>query len=78
MFNLRNYGFIKPAALLMALMFSTGYASAQVQTVTGSSLLVSYPRAITESLFLTTATDADGADAARRVRARLHYDSSVV
>ena len=36
MFNLRNYGFSKPAALLTALMFSTGYASAQVQTVTGS------------------------------------------
>ena len=80
MFNLRNYGFSKPAALLTALMFSTGYASAQVQTVTGS-LSVSELSAgqSTELTVSYTATDADGADAATTgLGLRLHFNSSVV
>ena len=80
MFNLRNYGFSKPAALLTALVLSTGYASAQVQTVTGS-LSVSELSAgqSTELTVSYTATDADGADAATTgLGLRLHFDSSVV
>ena len=80
MFNLRNYGFSKPAALLTALMFATGYASAQVQTVTGS-LSVSELSAgqSTELTVSYTATDADGADAATTgLGLRLHFNSSVV
>jgi hypothetical protein len=80
MFNLRNYGFSKPAALLTALMLSTGYASAQVQTVTGS-LSVSELSAgqSTELTVSYTATDADGADAATTgLGLRLHFNSSVV
>ena len=80
MFKLRNYGFSKPAALLTALMFATGYASAQVQTVTGS-LSVSELSAgqSTELTVSYTATDADGADAATTgLGLRLHFNSSVV
>ena len=61
-------------------MFATGYASAQVQTVTGS-LSVSELSAgqSTELTVSYTATDADGADAATTgLGLRLHFNSSVV
>ena len=77
MFNLRNYGFSKPAALLTALMFSAGYATAQVQTVTGShSRLVRLSAGQSTELTVSyTATDADGADAATTgLGLRLHYE----
>ena len=80
MFNLRNYGFSKPAALLTALMLSTGYASAQVQTVTGS-LSVSELSAgqSTELTVSYTATDADGEVAdTTGIGLRLHFNSSVL
>jgi hypothetical protein len=80
MFNLRNYGFSKPAALLTALVFSTGYASAQVQTVTGSLSVSELSAGQSTDLTVSyTATDADGADAATTgLGLRLHFDSSVV
>ena len=80
MFKLRNYGFSKPAALLTALMFATGYASAQVQTVTGS-LSVSELSAgqSTELTVSYTATDADGEVVdTTGIGLRLHFNSSVL
>jgi hypothetical protein len=76
MFNSRNYGFSKPAALLTALMFATGYASAQVQTVTGS-LSVSELSA-GQSTNLTVTYQATDDAKVTGLGLRLHYDSSVL
>ena len=73
MFNLRNYGFSKPAALLTALMFATGYASAQVQTVTGS-LSVSELSA-GQSTNLTVTYQATDDAKVTGLGLRLHFDS---
>ena len=61
-------------------MFSAGYASAQVQTVTGSLSVGEISAGQSTDLTVSyTATDADGADAATTgLGLRLHYDSSVV
>ena len=80
MLNERSSGFIKSVTVLLALIFSTGYVSAQVQTVTGT-LSVSEISAgtSTELTVAYTAIDADGADAATTgLGLRLHFNSSVV
>jgi len=80
MSNVRNCDFIKTAALLLVLMFSAGYATAQVQTVTGSLSVgeISAGQS-TELTVAYTATDADASDAATTgLGLRLHYDSSVL
>ena len=76
MFNSRNYEFIKPAALVMILLFSTGYASAQVQTVTGT-LSVSELSA-GQSTNLTVTYQATDDAKVTGLGLRLHYDSSVL
>ena len=80
MSNVRNCDFIKTAALLLVLMFSAGYATAQVQTVTGSLSVgeISAGQS-TELTVAYTATDADGADVDTvGIGLRLHFDSSVL
>ena len=75
-----KFGFNKSAALFLASIFFTGYASAQTQTVTGS-LSVSELSAgqSTELTVAYTATDADGevADTVG-IGLRLHFNSSVL
>ena len=64
------------AAVLTALMFATGYASAQVQTVTGT-LSVSELSA-GQSTNLTVTYQATDDAKVTGLGLRLHYDSSVL
>ena len=80
MLIVRRSGFIKSVTVLLALIFSTGYVSAQVQTVTGTLSVSELSAGQSTDLVVSyNANDADGVSAyATGLGLRLHFDSSVV
>ena len=65
MFAFSKFGFNKSAALFLASIFFTGYASAQTQTVTGSLSVSELSAGQSTDLTVSyTATDSRGTDAA--------------
>ncbi|MDA7769619.1 cadherin-like beta sandwich domain-containing protein, partial [Porticoccaceae bacterium] len=75
-----KFGFNKSAALFLASIFFTGYASAQTQTVTGSLSVSELSAGQSTDLTVSyTATDSSGTDAATTgLGLQLHFDSSVL